>query len=152
MTSWRSRTWLLGLLGVFCIALVFWFSRRATSQDLSARWISVETIRGFEVYTDPGDRTPDIGDYSAYLPALPPPLIEFDDEPEPVVVEEPIVADWRVSAIVIGSRPVAIVDGERVVQGDRLEDGTLIEQISPQQVTVVDRRGNRHVLGLGQAN
>lgn len=126
--------------------LALWAVLRPGVADMTVRWPTVQSIDTLAAYVGPAAPVDEIDDYSEHLPALP--RQEIPVAPEPYVAEAP-QPTWRLSAILIaGDRPVAIIDDQQVRPGDRLEDGTIVEEIGPGQVILTDPYGRRYTLRI----
>lgn len=144
----RARTLASAGVSLALVALTLWAVRgRGTPPEQLAGGAlpAPAEMDSLERYLAPVPPAPPLDAYEQYIPApaaaAPAPRAAAPEtEPEP---------EWRVSAILLsGGTPVAIINDRPVRLGDHLPDGSRVESILRDQITLVAPSGRRHVLRL----
>lgn len=121
------------------------FGLRSESVAADAGGPQLAELDSLSRYLDPVAPAPDIESYDMYLPASGPdpiylpPIDAASEPPRP----------RRLSAIMlIGDRPLAIIDDQQVVAGSVLPGGTEVVRIEGTEVLLREQNGREHTLQL----
>lgn len=132
---------------VIALALVvtaLWYALRPTEPPPAYAGPSRLELDSLARYLGPVPPAPPLDDYDMFVPAGEPLPAPRAAPPAPVVR-----TTYRLSAIlVVGDRPMAIIDDQQVRTGSTLPGGTQVVEIDRSQVVLRDPDGFRRTLRL----
>lgn len=133
----------LGVLVVAMIGLGGFYLVRSKSAPDAFGGVALADLDSLSRYLEPVPPAPEIENYEMFLPAR-----EFVPVTRPPIFSEP-PQPRRLSAImVIGQRPIAIIDDQQVSEGEMLPGGTIVVDITPVGVTLREPNGTQRTIQL----
>lgn len=145
--SVAPRTLVVGGVCMALLGVTVWGRLPRSTRSPAASLPPLEELDSLAAYQEPVEPAPTLDEYAAFIPArIPAQSRPFPDIETAPPAPEP---ELRVTAIlVVGARPVAIINDEAVGLGGRLPGGGSVVAIERDHVIVRAPDGTRRTLRL----